>query len=494
MTAGRLGPVARLWWLAARRRWRRNAVIPLAAAALWLLLGFRVLRLPAADAAVHGTVLFAGALLVALFLPSQLRGESPLAATRWTLLPYTPRLLWLLRPLFGDPLRLLLVVPVATWGVVWVMRLGLSPARSALEAVQLLGWTAVGTVVAEVGDELLRRRVSLSLLLGQIVLFAVGLNVLLQGPGETAGLWGGARTEEGWAALLLGASAPLRWEAVGAAAAVAISAALLLAGAAAAERWARTPPPVRHHRTWRRSVAAVGRVFAPRAPASLAKEVAALVRIPVLRLDFVLVAVLAAVAVHSGAPSLLAGCFGLWFAFSFNLLGPDVPGGGTERLQLLPVPLARTLALRHGAVLLCSGLAVGVAVLATATLGGQLTTASTSGLLAGVAWFGYGASLFLLTTLPGDRLSLRNPRPFRVHFVLEERTAAGGIGEGLRVLFALILTVGVGAVTLALAAVSLDVLLPALPEPARLPTAALLAALLHGLVYGLHLRTRLRSG
>lgn len=468
-------------------------MIPVVAAGLWIGLGVHALRIPRTDAALHGTVLFGGGLLFALFLPSQLRGESLLASSRWTLLPYTPRWLWTVRPLFGDPLRLLLVIPVVAWAVVALVRLGLPTGHLVLELAQVLGWTAAGVVVAEMADELLRRRVSLLLLMTQIVLFALGLNVLLRSRAEREAFWGGALPREPWSALLLGGAAPTGWETLASIVALATFGGLLGAGRAAAEHFARTPPPVRRHRTWRRPIAAIGRWFAPHAPASLAKEVAALVRIPVLRLDFVLIAVLAAVAANSGTTPLLAGCFGLWFAFAFNLLGPDVPAGGLERLRLLPQPMVGALARRHAAVVLCSALVAGaVALLVGAVRAEPAEYVPT--VLAGTAWFAYGASLFLLFTLIGDRMSLRNPRPFRVHFVLEERTAAGSVDEGMVFLGAVALVVGLGAVTLLLVAAVLDVAIPVLPGGAQLPGAAAVAALLHTGVYLVHLRMRLRRG
>lgn len=486
----RVGAVARLWWLAAGRRWRRNAIIPVIAAALWLVLAFHTFQIPRVDAPLHGTVLFSGGLLFALFLPSQLRGESLLASTRWVLLPYTPRWLWTLRPLFGDPLRILLVIPVVVWGTIGVFRLDLGPFRAGLETAQLVGWAAAGVVIAEVADELLRRRVSLILLMAQIVLFAVGLNVLLQSRGQREALWGGMLPREPWSALLLGGAAPPRWEALAVVAALVTFGGVLAAGRAAAEYFARTPPPARRQRTWGRAVAALGRGFAPGAPASLTKEIAALVRIPVLRLDFFLIAVLAGVAGVAGTTQLLAGCFGLWFAFAYNLLGPDVPAGGLERLRLLRRSVAGTMAWRHAAVVLCSALVAGTTALLVTGIRGRWGEETLMDVVAGAAWFAYGASLFLLVTLVGDRMSLRNPRAFRVHFVLEERTAAGGAGEGIVFLLTLILVLGVGAAVLLLIAA----LLPEIVGTARLTIAAALAALLHTAVYAVHLRVRLRDG
>lgn len=480
--------IARIWWLSARRRWRQNSFLLVIALGITLVHGYHTLALKTTG---QLTSLFGAALAVALFLPVQLRGESILASPRFALFPYTPRFLFLLRPLFGNPFRVLLTVPALGWGIMGQLSVGRG--NPLVEALQLFGWTLLGMVAAEIVDESLRRRPSLLVYQAALLVFAFASAVLAEF--SEFRVWADVldvRLERASSALLVGGHAGVVVEVLLALVLLGMSTVLLALGRRLAERWQHSVPR-QEPRILTGFVTSVAQQLAPWAPASLAKELAMVLRVVLMRINFVWIIAVTAITFYAGAPFLLAAAFGLWIGFVYNLLGPDVPGGGLTRYHLLPAPLSRVFAYRHLAIILVSlGCALGTALVAGVLGWWKLPVAGAATPIAYPAWLLYGASLVLLFAVTGDYISEHFPRRIAVRNLLEENDPPGGWGQGVLTLFALGATgLVAGAVLAGWAAAPL----PLSDNSAMRVFAALpLAALTHGGIYLLHLRRRYARG
>ena len=482
--------IARIWWLSAQRRWKQNVALLLIASVLSGLHGYHTLNLPDASPGLL-TLLFAAALGVALFLSVQIRGENILASPRIALLPFAPRALFLLRPVFGNPLRVLLIVSALAWGLLGMVQL--EAASQVIETLQLLGWILVGVAAIEIAEDVLRRRASLLVYGATVLGFAVAVTVL-------AGLqdyipWAEALQQRlqgsGWQALLVGSTAPLKAE-VGVVFILAGTSIMLLrTGQQLAERWERSGPPAESRGQFAGLLPRVARRVVPSAPASFTKELALTLRVVLLRINYLWIPVVVGIAFYGGVPFLFAAMFGYWIGLSYNLLGPDVPRGGLVRYQLLPAPLSRTLAYRHGAIVLVSvALAIGLILLAGAAGIWRLPASGPATRLAYPLWLLYGTSLFLLFVVTGDRISRRFPRRIAVRNLLEEGSPAGGWKEGVATLFAMGATAAIAALVLGVwSAVPFSS-----DSGTRLLVALPFAALTHGLIYRAHLRRRTPYG
>lgn len=410
-----------------------------------------------------------------MFLPAHIRTENILANSRFALLPYTPRFLFVLQPVFGNPLRFVLVASALAWGaagLAWVQ----GGAVWALEVLQLLGWTLVGLALAELIDEWLRQRASvlvyMAMMLGGIVAIQLLADraTLRTVAGELERYAAGP-----WRALLLGGAGPLAAEVLMAAALAAAFGLLLHAG----RRLAGHSAVQKEARSWTACLLA----WIPLRPA-LIKELALVLRVVVLRVSYLWIPLVTAGALYSGAPVLLAGLFLWWIMAAYNLLGPDVPRGGLVRYQLLPRSLASIFRARHAAIVLVSISLASLAVLLVAAAGvWRMPRSGPESLLAYPLWGMYGVSLFLLFTVTSDRISLRYPRTISMRGVMEERTATVTFTETVLGLLSL-----AGTATIAVA------ILGGWIARFGLLTGVLLAALTHVGIYALHLRTHLRRG
>jgi hypothetical protein len=217
---------------------------------------------------------------------------------------------------------------------------------------------------------------------------------------------------------------------------------------------------------------------------ALVKELAVVLRVVVLRVNYLWIPLVTAAALYGGAPFLLAGLFLWWIGAAYNLLGPDVPRGGLVRYQLLPRSLASVFRARHAAIVLVSVILVGVAVLLVG-IGGVWRPPRTGppSPLAYPLWGMYGMTLFLLFTVTSDRISLRSPRTISMRGVIEEGTATVTFAETVLRFLSLAGTAATAAAILAGWVASSGLL-----------TGVLLAALTHAGIYALHLRTHLHRG
>lgn len=481
--------IARIWWLSARRRWRQNSFLLVIALGITVVHGYHTLAL---ETAGQLSLLFGAALAVAVFLPVQLRSESILASPRFALLPYTPRFLFLLRPLFGNPFRVLLAVPALGWGITGLLWLG--KGNAVAEALQLFGWTLLGMVAAEIVDESLRRRPSLLVYQAALLVFAFASAVLAEF-GELR-IWADAldvHLKGAASALLVAGNAGMVAEVLLALVLFGACAALLALGRRLAERWQYAMPGDEPRIRFAHTVTATARRVAPWAPASLTKELAMVLRVVLMRINYLWIIAVTGITLYAGAPFLLAAAFGLWIGLAYNLLGPDVPEGGLTRYHLLPTPLSRIFAFRHLAIMLVSlGCAVGTALVAGGLGWWKLPVAGAATPLAYPAWLLYGASLFLLFAVTGDYISEKFPKRIAVRNLLEENDPPGGWGQGVITLFALGATgLLAGAVLVGWAAVPL---VTSGNSAMRVLAALPLAALTHGGIYMLHLRRRYARG
>jgi hypothetical protein len=345
-----------------------------------------------------------------------------------------------------------------------------------LDLLQLLGWVLAGLALAELIDEWLRQRASVLLYMA-VMLVGIGAIRLLA---DRASLQTVARELEQravgpWQALLVGGAGSLAAEMLTTLVLAAAFAFLLHAGRGLAGRSAVQ----REARSWTARLLA----WIPLRPA-LVKELAVVLRVVVLRVNYLWIPLVAAGALYGGAPFLLAGSFLWWIMASYNLLGPDVPRGGLVRYQLLPGSLAGVFRARHTAIVLVSVGLASVAVLLVGVAGlWKLPRTGPASPLAYPVWGFYGASLFLLFTVTSDRISLRYPRTLSMRGVIEERMATVTFTETVLGLLSLVGTATVAVAILAGWIASFGLL-----------TGVLLAALTHAGIYALHLHTHLRRG
>jgi hypothetical protein len=468
-----LFPLARIWWLSTQRRWRQNSFLLAIALGISATHGYHTWGL---QSPAQLTLLFGVALGVAMFLPALIRTENILANPRFTLLPYTPRFLFLLQPVFGNPLRFVLAASALTWGAVGLILLGRSAAEWVLELPRLLGWTLVGLALAEVIEQWLRRRASVLVYMAAVLAGISALRVLV-GFASVRAVAGELEQHAvgPWRALLLGGGAPLAAKVLTTAVLAAVFGLLLRGG----RKLVEGPEVRREARSWTARLLA----WLPVRPA-LAKELAMVLRVVVLRISYLWIPLVTAAALYGGAPFLLAGLFLWWIGAAYNLLGPDVPRGGLVRYQLLPRSLASVFRARHAAIVLVSVILVGVAVLLVG-IGGVWRPPRTGppSPLAYPLWGMYGMSLFLLFTVTSDRISLRYPRTISMRGVIEEGTATVTFAETVLRFLSLAGTAATAAAILAGWVASSGLL-----------TGVLLAALTHAGIYALHLRTHLHRG
>jgi hypothetical protein len=425
--------IRRVWWLATTRLWRHNTVILPVAILFTILNAYDALRMPTRNGLVYVTLLTASALGTALLLPLYLRAGSIFDSRRFDLLPIPPFLIFVLRPIFGNPLRLLLTASVLVWCSVGLAQVAPTPLRAALAILQLVGLVLCGTIAVEILEDLLRRWSSmvLSLLVlcaGFVALVVFGTmsrirvvlskETLVLPPAVTAALL--RQTDKPIVSELLAAIVPF-----------VVAAFLLALAKAITDGIAARPPRERAVYTLTSPVAVVAGILNPRSPGSFGKELAVTLRILTFWPCHVWVLVAGFLAATSGTPSVLAASFFLWSAAAYNLLGPDVPMGGLARYSLLPGRIDTVLRRRHAAVVVT---ALGV------TLVGLCTAAALHGRLPGetylvaagyLGWLLYAASTFLLSTVTGDWFSMRQPRGISVRSLMQRASGAGTASMGL---------------------------------------------------------------
>ena len=487
--------VGRLWWTAARRRWRQETGALFILLGFVLFLGYFTARAPAGGEALYGSVLWGIGIIALSLLPLLFPGESVLATPRFHLLPISTGRLWLLRLLFANPLRTALALALLLWGVAAVLAWELSPIAALLETTQLVGATVAAAVVAQIVEEVLRRHSS-------VFLYQI---VLLVGVASWPPLVDFLRDRSqfvpppAWASgtaapLLLGGGAALSEEVVFAALAIGAAGAALLIGQALLARWARTPAPLpRVPRVTGPTARAVGRLV-PRAPAAFTKEIALLLRFVFVRIALVFSALWSAGAVLTAMPWLLLSLPLWWQPLCTNLLGPDLPDG-IQRYRLTGMPLRRVLVLRHAAVVfLATTIAVGSALLAAAFGGLPLPdTGPPTRWMYPVALL-YGVSLILLLTLSGDRYGLRFRDPIGMRVLIPTRTGSGGAEAGLLLLLAWAVTAAVAAGIWFGWMTLLRLLAPTLSEGERIAASMVLAAGIHLLLYRVSIAAHARAG
>ncbi|CAN5302489.1 hypothetical protein BH20GEM2_BH20GEM2_12850 [soil metagenome] len=475
-------PVARVWWVVTRRRWRDELHLLIFVGWFVAAVAYQSVRIAAAPeaAAFTGLALLAGA--AALLLPAALSASSLPGAARWELLPYTPRWMLLLRTLFAQPLRVLLCGCGLTGVSAALLLLELGPLRTGLEWVQLAGWGVAAWAATEVLEDALARRQAIVLrgllgLGGAIALslitrydLVLGRMAATNAPTPTHTLLLGSRGAIGVELLL----------AVGAMAAA--TGAVLLVGRRA-ERRAEPPPIPRALPLFGRFIATLTAIAVPGARAGFGKEIASVLRWVRISSGLLWPFLIALVAFARGVPWLLIAAPLVWTMHSYNLLGVDLPLGGLTRYRLLPRPLGRTLALRHGAMLLLTTVSVLLAAAVVLAFDGlRILTRGAEALLYPVAYL-YGTSLFLLFTPVGDRLSFRFP----CWLDLRWRRRLGRPVSSVTWLLATLAVTGAAGVIFAAASVSAAGIFTA--NPARITTVLIFASCTHIALYAAGIRS-----
>jgi hypothetical protein len=480
--------VARLWWTATRRRWRRETGAPLVVALVLAGLSQGARVAPAGGEALYLSVLFLlGGLLVVL-APVLYPGQSVLGSRRFDLLPL-PRSFWLARLAFSQPLRGALALVLFLWGAVALGARG-GPGAWALQTLQLAAWTAAVVALAQLVDDVIRYR--RSVVIHQAVLFAaLGLWPLildyLREPGHFVPGPAWARGPAG--ALLLGSR-----QAPAAEAAALALAALLALGLFRLDGWlvardaVHSPPPPRTVGGTARLARLAARL-APAAPAAFAKEVLVLLRFLFLRATLVFLLLFAVSAFVFGIPWLLLSIPFWWQSLSSNLLGPDLRGGGDVRHALAGWSRKRVMVMRLAAMLLVTVVSVGVVALVFWAAGWiRPPQAGPPGLLMYPLAFGYGLSLALLWAVFGDRYSLRFPDPLDMRTLLPERRGSARAAALVLMLLSWLGSLVVAGGVLLAAFAAAHVLAPDLGTAGRIAVAFGIGAAAHLLLYLVHLR------
>jgi hypothetical protein len=404
--------VGRLWWITTRRRWQEEIAPALILLSVTFMHGSAALAtVDPATAPIEILLVFCAALAAALFVSMAMPGGGPLASLRFDLLPWTSAHFFMVRLWFAQPLRTLLALSALLWTGVALLRLPVPTGAAMLALLAVTAATAAGLMLVQVAEDALMRRRALGVLRLLSMIGLGGLIVLLS-PNVVREL---ARAPPPWvraaSADWLAATGP-GMPTVAATTASLI--ALLAAGWLSyqlAPRHTAPAAPARAAAPGGGATLALVRIagnVVPAAPAAFGREVASLIRPGRTVSGFVITFALAAAAFRLGVPWLITAALLLWAMWTPNLLGVDLLLGGRTRMELLPVPLARTLRLRHAAVLLLvsSSVAAAGVVMALAGVWRSPVVAGGSHALYLVALL-YGAGLFLLATLPGDRLAMR---------------------------------------------------------------------------------------
>lgn len=396
--------------MATRRRWREEVFPAVILLGVFALHGYSVLRIPSDAGVLYLSILYLLALFTALFLPIVFHGSSVLGTLRFDLLPYVPHYFFLLRLLFGQPLRVLLTLSTVSWTIVGLLRLPLGGLHTLLALLQLLGWTIAAAIVVQIIEDTLLRRhaIKMHTLLSGIGVAAVSL---LMSYGSFFRDIAGAVTPlvEG-SALLLGSRAVYEIEVLISVVALGTCAgAVVLGGRVATQQTEPAPPPRQLPLlTW--LIASVSSAVAPKAPASFGKELASVLRYFRIASGLIWPFLLGILAFSTGNPFLLIVTFPFWALHTFNLLGVDLPLQGMTRYRLLIQPVARVLWLRHAAMLSGITVAALAAALLAAVFGRlALPEVGPPSMIMYPLTHLYGASLFLLASVLGNRLSIRYP-------------------------------------------------------------------------------------
>lgn len=224
--------IARLWWIAARRLWRKNTILPFVFAALALIVVVDLTLIPTVNGGAYLSVLTVTALTIALLAPSQLRAGSVFESQRFELLPFQPFVVLLLRAVFGNIFRILLTIFVLLGCGIGITHLSLPPEQTGLELLKLLGCGLAGLLVIEIIEGILRRTSSILLHAAVLTLLVASLAVLAAlrriRPLISAGTF---PTMHGpMSSVFIGGDAGLRWELAAAAAPFVLFLALLRVG------------------------------------------------------------------------------------------------------------------------------------------------------------------------------------------------------------------------------------------------------------------------
>ena len=474
--------IARLWWLATRRLWRQNTILPFAFAGLAFTVVVDLARTPAVNGGAYLSLLTVAALLTALLAPILFHAGSVLDSRRFEILPLRPFVVLLARPVFGNSFRLLLTIFVLFACGTAIAHLPLPPDQTALEVLKLLGWVLSGLAVVVIFEEILRRGSSILMYAVKLLLLAFSLPVLAAPRTVRVLLRSGSfpKLHGPLSSVLIGSDAGVRWEVAAALAPFLLFVALVAIGKAVTEKFRALPPRTGQTKAWVRPIRAVARLVAPRATASFGKELGLLIRVRAFWIGYVYFFAVSAAAFSAKTPSLFAIAFLFWIAAGYNTLGPDVPMGGLLRYDLMPRVLKRTLTMRHAAVLAVSAVTAAAAfgfVALVGSVGGSERRSVETSPSAYVTWLLYGASLFLLSTIMGDWVSAREPRPIGLRSVVQGRVGAGTAASGLVGFVALAGTVATSGILIVGAAMTLGALGANTDEPGNFLLAVLVASL-----------------
>jgi len=398
--------IARLWWLALKRKWRTEIHLLFTLVGISALHGGHTLFHPAAAGWLYFSSLFGIALLAALVVPVLAGSENVLSSPRVRLLPLTPGYFFLLRVMFGNPLRILLALSALGWGLAGSTMTATKGVHAGVAAVQLLAWTTGAVVGMQLLEDTLGRRVP-SLFAGVSMYLSASVMQLLV-------LY--ASLYEHLAAFEAYGPVPLWNQLLFAAIGLAITAGLTLLAHRVSERHAH-PAAAGPRAGMFRPISFLAAWLTRRAPALLAKELAVVLRPTFHRVNLIFTAGIALAAFVLHLSWLLPLAAGIWVVFAHNALGPDLPHGGTLRYALLPIPLERILQHRHVAMLVVASgcILIGAAVAALISGWGV-------GLSQVLAAYLFGMAYLLMSTVPGDWISIRYPREVKLRYELEGGT------------------------------------------------------------------------
>jgi len=396
------------------------------ATALAAGLAWGTLNAPAGGEPLFLSLLFGIGAAVAIGAPLILTGERVLETARVDLLPFPPFDRWLLRTLFGNPLRTLVVAIVLLWSAATFGSAAGGPGASWVHVAQAAAWLFLAVTLSQLLEDVIRHR--RAVVLHQLLFFAALATwpLALDFLAEPANFvpppaWARGPVE----GFLLGAPGPAAVTALAFALPLLLGALLVRADAAFVRRASSKPLPPAAGVAWTGWVARVlARPFG--GDASLVKELLVPLRFLFLRMSLVFVFLVVVAALVFGIPYLMLSIVFWWQPLSTNALGPDLEGG-TTRYQLLGWS-PHGILLRRTAVIPVFTLTIAILAVALCVALG-IARRPAIGPDAWAAYpitFAYSLSLVALWASVGERYSLRFSDPLEMQTLLPERKRSGG--------------------------------------------------------------------
>lgn len=412
-----------LWYLAVKRKAIEGRSLFLVVFGVIAGQGVYTIARPATAPAayLYGLLLVSLALIV--FIPIMFRVGGVFAAERLELLPLSHVRLFLVRMLFDNPVRPILAASTFVWGCVGIFLLPV-PFWTRAAAVVVLALLVVCALAgAQAFENALSQRLPVTLYVLSVIFGLSGLQLLF--------FYADAYEDLGiplfrWSAAVLPTILPLEgWTSLLWWMPLVIGIVLVL------RRLSRSGGGLQNAATRLGSFAGRGRYSLPLRSgqviwrshrAKVAREIALALRLTFYRAFAAVSLALAGVAVATHEPLLLLAAFFPFLVFLHNSIGADMPGGGLDRLRLLPIQLRRLLVYRHAA----AGV-IGFAITSAALMIGWLLGTPLP-LLESISAQSLGVATIAISAVSGDQASIHRPKAVALDTVLLDGGFVRGLG------------------------------------------------------------------